>query len=171
MKREPVLIVMSIIAGLSFLFGAFVTSQESLLVTIGGYGMMVVGAITAGVQFYVRGEVTPNVSVVEHVPGFPVKGARIMAGPANDMLATGETARYLGYEPKAVTEAHALQEKLDAVQATQVVESSPEDYVGEHRPENFTAETIRTDNVVSRWCEGCGRDHFFAADGSWADHA
>lgn len=198
MKREPVVIVMSIIAALSVLFGAFVTSEEAMLVTIGGYGMMVVGAVTAGIQFYVRGEVTPNVSVVERVPGTPQKGALIVAGPANDLALEGETIRKVGEKPKAEVEAQALQQELNAtsaeleevksndsevkadvveVKAESVTVASPpsegQTYFAPQGP--ATEEYVGThrddsDDPVMRWCTDCGREHFFSRDGEWADH-
>ncbi|MFD0558708.1 hypothetical protein FB566_4661 [Stackebrandtia endophytica] len=58
MKREPVLIIMSVLAGLQvFVGGAAFTELVSLRVA--GLLALSVAAIQVGVQFYVRGQVTP----------------------------------------------------------------------------------------------------------------
>jgi|GEM_PF-4706741 len=58
MKREPVLIIMSVLAGLQvFVGGAAFTELVSLRVA--GLLALSVAAIQVGVQFYVRGKVTP----------------------------------------------------------------------------------------------------------------
>lgn len=59
MNRNPVLIVMSVLAGLQVLAGASVLS-DLLGAQAGAAAVVVIGAAQAGVQFYVRGVVTPT---------------------------------------------------------------------------------------------------------------
>lgn len=88
MRREPVVIVMSVLAGYQVLvagaaFGEYVGMElAALLILIGA-------AVQAAVQFYVRGEVTPVINVTEYVND---KGT-VIAGPANELVATGATVR------------------------------------------------------------------------------
>ena len=58
MKREPVLIVMSVLAGLQvFVGGAAFT--ELVSAQVAGLLALAVAALQVGFQFYVRGKVTP----------------------------------------------------------------------------------------------------------------
>lgn len=94
-KSEPVLITMSILAGASILLGGFGTTGNETLETISAFGMLAVGAITAGIQFYLRGQVTENSSVVERV----TEDGRIVAGVANEFVEPGDTVRVKGERP------------------------------------------------------------------------
>ena len=96
-KRDPVLVTMSILAGLQLFFGG--ATGVSLLndnPTVAGVmavGVLAIAAAQGGVQFYVRGQVTPNTSVVERVVG-----ADVIAGEANSIPA-GERIRPLAEDP------------------------------------------------------------------------
>lgn len=61
--REPVLIVMSTLAGLQFLFGGIGATgyfADNLIVgAVGAFGALAVAAAQTGIQFFVRGQVTP----------------------------------------------------------------------------------------------------------------
>lgn len=69
-QREPVLLPMSILAALSFLFsgtaGITILSGYPTVGAISALGALCVAAAQFGIQFYVRGQVTP-------VAGAPVK--------------------------------------------------------------------------------------------------
>lgn len=92
MKRDPVLIVMSLLAGYQILVagGAFAETfgaeTAALLILIGA-------AVQATVQFYVKGQVTPYVNVVEFIPNNDKTRREVHAGPANDMASEGVTVR------------------------------------------------------------------------------
>jgi len=62
-KQEPVVLMMSIIAGLTFLFSGAAAVAElqgmGWLVPWIALGGLVVASASAGVQFWVRGQVTP----------------------------------------------------------------------------------------------------------------
>lgn len=62
---EPVLVAMSILAGLQFLFaggaGVSLVADSPLVAGIFAVGMLGTAAAQTGVQFYVRGKVTPVV--------------------------------------------------------------------------------------------------------------
>lgn len=98
-KSEPVLITMSILAGASILLGGFGTTGNETLETISAFGMLAVGAITAGIQFYLRGQVTENSSVVERI----TEDGRIVAGVANEFVEPGDTVRVKGERPEGAT--------------------------------------------------------------------
>lgn len=67
MKREPVLIVMSVLAGLQvFVGGAAFT--ELVSVRVAGLLALTVAALQVGFQFYVRGKVTPLEKMVAGEP-------------------------------------------------------------------------------------------------------
>ena len=67
-KREPVVLVMSILAALQVLFGGWagiqILNSNETLAAVGTLGVLAVAAAQVGVQFWVRGQVTP----VEDVP-------------------------------------------------------------------------------------------------------
>lgn len=81
-KREPVVLVMSVLAALQI-----ITAGTALADVIGkdlaGLMVLVVAAVQAGVQFYVRGQVTPSVNVAAEQPTEP--GAPTQAGPASPL--------------------------------------------------------------------------------------
>ena len=90
---EPVLIAMSVLAGLQILFGGvgsvtFFADYE-LVAAICAVGMVAVGAAQAGVMYYVRGKVVPLENVVERVDGNGV----VRAGPANTLVEEGTAVR------------------------------------------------------------------------------
>ena len=62
-KNEPVLLAMSILAGLQFLFGGAAASSIIMdlpaVALICAFGSLGVAAAQTGIQFYVRGQVTP----------------------------------------------------------------------------------------------------------------
>ena len=110
--REPVIITFSILAGLTILFsGMGITglgSDNEIIATIGAWGTLGVGAVTAGMQFWVRGQVTPvesaqedkaaavRAAVSEMVPPSQVVAEAnaasptgVVAGPASD-IPTGD---------------------------------------------------------------------------------
>lgn len=84
-KPEPVLLAMSILAGLQFLFaGAAASTLLSGLpyvALICVVGNLAVAAAQTGIQFYVRGQVTPNEVVVTRVSG----DGTVVAGEASPL--------------------------------------------------------------------------------------
>lgn len=84
MKSRPVLIAMSILGALQFLFGGLVTLNlpghgfNETALTVGAVGTLVVAASQFGIQFYVQNLVTPH----EDVAAFRDKYGQIVAGPA-----------------------------------------------------------------------------------------
>ena len=58
MKSRPVLIVMSVLAGLQVLAGGAVLS-DVVGQTVAGMAVLTVAAAQAGMAFYVQGKVTP----------------------------------------------------------------------------------------------------------------
>lgn len=84
-KSRPVVITMSILAGLQMLFGGLATlnlpnsgSYSEVALTVGAIGTLVVAAAQFGVQFYVQNLVTPQVDVA----AYRTKTGQIVAGPA-----------------------------------------------------------------------------------------
>ena len=61
MKREPVVLVMSILAGLYFFIGTVIVliAEYTLIVKIAGIAGAAIAAVQFGIQFWVRGQVTP----------------------------------------------------------------------------------------------------------------
>lgn len=88
---EPVLLTMSILAGAAILLGGLGASGNETLQEVSTYGMLAVGAITAGIQFYLRGVVTENSNVVERVAD-----GNVIAGPANELVQEGHVVRRVG---------------------------------------------------------------------------
>ena len=80
-KREPVVVVMSILAGLQILFGGWAginfLNDNDTLAAIGTLGILAVAAAQVGVQFWVRGQVTP----VEDAPPRALGGVVRTAPP------------------------------------------------------------------------------------------
>lgn len=100
---EPVLISMSILAGLqTFFAGSTATTvmveADPLLTAIFAFGALAVGAAQFGIQFYVRGRVAPVESIVERVNG----DGMVVAGPANEIVPEGEVVRPAGADPVSV---------------------------------------------------------------------
>lgn len=94
--REPVLLTMSILAGAQILFGgvagvSYFEGNEAVA-AVCALGMIVVGAIQFGVQFYVRGQVMPIEDVVE----FSDRAGHVISGPANEVIPHGWPVRDLG---------------------------------------------------------------------------
>jgi hypothetical protein len=83
-KSRPVVITMSILAGLQFLFGGLVTlnlpdeSYSLTVLTVGAFGTLCVAAAQTGVQFYVQNLVTPQVDVA----AYRNAEGNIVSGPA-----------------------------------------------------------------------------------------
>lgn len=77
--RDPVLLVMSILAGLSAVLGLGVLNELISPTTLGWLLVIQAGA-TAGVQFWVRQEVTPMVDPRSH------DGRQLWAQPPRDVL-------------------------------------------------------------------------------------
>jgi hypothetical protein len=83
-KSRPVVITMSILAALQFLFGGLVTlnlpdeSYNATVLTVGAFGTLLVAAAQTGVQFYVQNLVTPQVDVA----AYRDSSGQIVSGPA-----------------------------------------------------------------------------------------
>lgn len=97
-KNEPVLVAMSILAALQFFFagatGVSLFTGSDLVAGIMAAGSLATAAAQTGIQFYVRGQVTPMSDVAELV-----KDGKVIAGPANDILPSGATVREVGEPP------------------------------------------------------------------------
>ena len=106
MKREPVLIVMSVLAGLQFL-----TAGAALGDVIGlqwaGFAILVVGALQSGVQFYVRGQVTPNETVAAKID---TAREEVVAGPAAEEVSDAEEGDLVTVE--AVSEDADIEDEI-----------------------------------------------------------
>lgn len=75
-KKEPVVIVFSILAALEVINGGLALI-DSIDKDVAGIISLVIGAITAGASFYVRGMTAPWASVVSQA-----QDGRLVAGPA-----------------------------------------------------------------------------------------
>ena len=67
---------------------------ESIPVAL-GVATAVVGAVQIGLRTFVAGQVTATDDVVE-----VRNGGQVLAGPANDQVATGDHVRTIGYDPR-----------------------------------------------------------------------
>ena len=76
LKKEPVVIVFSILAALQVIDAALVLA-DSVNETAGAIISMVIAALTAAATVYVRGMVTPWVDVVSKI-----QNGTVVAGPA-----------------------------------------------------------------------------------------
>jgi hypothetical protein len=85
---RPVLIVMSILAGLQILTGAGALG-EVIGVKAAGLAIAVVGAAQVGMAFYVQGQVVPNSAVAARV----LPGGAIVAGPAAPATVEGQVVK------------------------------------------------------------------------------
>lgn len=84
---RPVLVVMSVLAGAQILTGGAALG-DVIGVKVAGLAILVVGAVQAGMQFYVQGQVTPTAQVAaqRNVDGRVVTGpaaSEVLAGDAN----------------------------------------------------------------------------------------
>lgn len=77
-KPSPVLLWMSILAALQVLTGGAALA-EVIGTQVAGLAVLTVAAMQTGVQFYVRGQVTPWETVVSKTTG----DGRVVAGPAH----------------------------------------------------------------------------------------
>ena len=77
MKKEPVVIVFSVLAALQVINGGLALI-DSIDKDVAGIISLVIGAITAGASFYVRAMVTPWEQVVAKVTD-----GQIVQGPAS----------------------------------------------------------------------------------------
>ena len=68
--------------------------HESIPVAL-GVAVAIVGAMQIGLRTYVAGQVTSTDDVVE-----VRDGGQVLAGPANDQVATGDHVRTIGYDPR-----------------------------------------------------------------------
>lgn len=68
--------------------------HESIPVAL-GVATAVVGAVQIGIRTYAAGQVTATDDVVE-----VRDGGQVLAGPANDKVATGGHVRTIGYDPR-----------------------------------------------------------------------
>jgi len=91
MKREPVVLVMSILAALQFLFGGWagvqVLAGNPVLAGVGAVGVLAVAAAQVGLQFYVRGQVTPvepELGIVTAIGSFTGTGVIDLDGDRRD---------------------------------------------------------------------------------------
>jgi hypothetical protein len=75
-KKQPVVIVFSILAALQVINGGLAL-VDSIDKDVAGIISLVIGAITAGASFYVRGMVTPWPQVVSKI-----EDGHVVAGPA-----------------------------------------------------------------------------------------
>ncbi len=76
MKKEPVVIVFSILAALQVINGGLAL-VDSIPKDIAGIISLVIGAVTAGASLYVRGMVAPWETVVSKI-----QDGHVVAGPA-----------------------------------------------------------------------------------------
>lgn len=77
-SKEPLLIWSSILVALQILTGGAALT-DIIGLNAAGFAILVVAALQGGTQFYLRGQVTPNVSVVAR----ETNGGEIVAGPAS----------------------------------------------------------------------------------------
>lgn len=95
-NQEPVILWMSILAGLQMFFsggaGVSVLMDNEMFAAILAVGGLAVASAQVGVQFYVRGEVTVNSNVVE----YRTSDGRVIAGAGHDGLSEGEPIREVG---------------------------------------------------------------------------
>lgn len=83
-KSRPVVIVMSILGALQFLFGGLAAlnlpdaSYNATVLTVGAFGTLFVAAAQFGMQFYVQNLVTPH----EDVASYRDKTGTLVSGPA-----------------------------------------------------------------------------------------
>lgn len=82
MKKEPVLIVMSVLAALQILTAGSALT-DVLGKDIAGLIVLAIAAAQTGVQFYVRGQVTPNETVAAKID---VVKSEVVAGPAAEQI-------------------------------------------------------------------------------------
>lgn len=80
--KEPVLIVMSTLAGLQVLTAGSALA-DVIGVELAGLLVLIVAAAQIGIQFYVRGQVTPNSSVAAKID---TVRAEVVAGPAAEAV-------------------------------------------------------------------------------------
>ena len=106
-KKNPVLLWMSILAGLQmFLGGAAsvsIVAENFLVAQYFALAILAVGAAQGGIQFYVNGKVTPNEDILE----FNNKGL-VVAGKANEIVPTGTVVREVGHLPEEPKTADVL---------------------------------------------------------------
>jgi hypothetical protein len=79
MKHQPVVIVFSILAGLQVINGGLALI-DSIDKDVAAIISLIIGAITAGASFYVRGMVTPWDTVISKL----ASDGTVVAGPASD---------------------------------------------------------------------------------------
>lgn len=86
----------AVYAALGALMAATVLTDlhESIPVAL-GVATAVVGAVQIGLRTFVAGQVTATDDVVE-----VRNGGQVLAGPANDQVATGDHVRTIGYDPR-----------------------------------------------------------------------
>jgi hypothetical protein len=70
-KSRPVVIVMSVLAGLQFLFAGMTAANlgdlaNKTVLTVGAFGMLATAAAQVAMQFYVQNQVTPTQDVVAY---------------------------------------------------------------------------------------------------------
>lgn len=122
-RNEPVLVAMSILAALQFFFagatGVSLFTGSDLVAGIMAAGSLATAAAQTGIQFYVRGQVTPMADVSELV-----KDGKVIAGPANDILPSGVTVREVGEPPV---------DHLEALLVDEPVEPYPGHYNGDSK--------------------------------------
>lgn len=112
-KSEPVLLWMSILAGLqTFFAGSTATTvmieSDRILTAVFAFGALAVGAAQFGVQVYVKGKVVPTEDVVE----MRTTDGRVIAGEANEVVPVGSTVREVGGRTAQQKRVVELQEAL-----------------------------------------------------------
>jgi hypothetical protein len=93
-KRQPVVIVFSILAGLQVINGGLMLI-DSIDKDIAGLFSLILGAVTAAASVYVRGMVTPWVDVVSKI----TSSGNVVAGPAAGVGNTGIVGPNAGGTP------------------------------------------------------------------------
>lgn len=95
-REEPVLIFMSILAGLQVLT-AGTALADIIGVELAGLLVLAVAALQIGLQFYVRGQVTPNSAVAAKIDTIR---SEVVAGPAAEGISDALEGEEVTVEPK-----------------------------------------------------------------------
>lgn len=120
MKRNPVLAAMSTLAGLQFIVGGAMT-QNLVSKQVGATMLLLVAGVQLGVQFYVRGQVTPTDNVVAQTTTAGV----IVAGPAAQTTTGAPVAEPEALEVQLVAEQPAADGAGDPAAAELDVDDPP----------------------------------------------
>jgi hypothetical protein len=91
-KREPVVLVMSILAGLQVLTGGAALA-DVFGAQVAGLLILAVAAAQVGLQFYVRGQVTPVEDAPSSGSGGTSEGLRVLDHDGNTRSTSGGSGR------------------------------------------------------------------------------